>query len=388
MTSASTCTWTGAPATLGNWRTAPHNRWAFHHVREIVPSAEIRNDPGHVHPLAQGEQIEMPAVDTREGALAYDDLMEKIDIDALVVAQQGKILHERYRNGMGAGDPHILMSVSKSMLGLLYGVLSDRGLVDINAPASDYIPALQGTAFQGATIRHLLDMRTGVTFDEDYELTEGLIVDYRKSTNWNPLAAGDPVIDLHDFLLTLRETHTGHGGPFNYVSPCTDLLGWIVERVTGLPYAQAFSQHLWQPLGAERPAYITVDRVGAPRAAGGVCMTARDLTRIGLMIADGGNGVVPQSWLHDIATAGDPKAWDTGGFAKDYPGWSMHYRSKWYVIRDKGPILMCVGIHGQNLFICLNTGLVMAKFASFPTALDTSGERLGLRLFQAIRDTR
>ncbi|MEM9139740.1 MAG: serine hydrolase, partial [Pseudomonadota bacterium] len=279
--------------TLANWRQAPHSAWAFHHVREIVPSAHIAHDPGAVRPLEGGAALDVEAVDLPR-------FITEGHVDGLVVLHRGKLIFEQYANGMGPQDPHILMSVSKSMLGLLAGILADRGILDLDAMAEIYVPELTETAFAGVTVHQLLDMRTGITFDEDYEATAGAIIEYRKSTNWNPLGPGETPTDLRSFLLTLRDVDGPHGGVFDYKSPCTDLLGWIIERAAGAPYPVVFSDFFWKHVGAEAPAYITVDRLGAPRCAGGVCMTTRDLARVGQLLVDGGGDIVPAAWIDSI----------------------------------------------------------------------------------------
>jgi hypothetical protein len=98
-----------------------------------------------------------------------------------------------------------------------------------------------GQRVSGAAVRQLLDMRVGLAFDEDYLATSGPIVQYRKAINWNPLEPGETATDLRAFLPTLTATSGPHGGAFNYVSPCTDLLGWIIERASGRRYADLFS---------------------------------------------------------------------------------------------------------------------------------------------------
>ena len=368
-----------AQVTLANWRTRPFNAWAFHHVREVVPSANIAHDPNGVRVLPDG-----PALD--EEAFDINDLVESQDIDGLVVLHQGQVIFERYANGMGRDDPHILMSVSKSMLGLLAGILANKGILDLSAKAEVYVPELADTAFAGATVNQLLDMRTGITFNEDYLLNEGPIIEYRKATNWNPLGPGESPSDLRSFLVSLTDVDGQHGGIFDYKSPCTDLLGWIIERAAGQRYADVFSRFFWLKTGAENPAYITVDRLGAPRAAGGICMTTRDLARVGQMLVEDGAGVIPKAWVDEIQLNGDPQAWAGGSMAEDFPDEPMHYRAKWYVLRDRGPILMCLGIHGQNLFVDRAKGLVMARHSSMDSPMDTSGERRALKVFQAIRE--
>ncbi len=383
----------GTQVELANWRTSPYNRWAFHHVRELLPTAPIANDPRRARPF-EVEPVDLSSITVeteQSGRLDLAGFCERGEVDGLVVLYRGRLVHETYFRGMTADTPHILMSVSKSMLGLLAGILVEHGKLDPAAKATHYVPELETTAFKGATVRDLLDMRTGVTFNEDYSEADGLYQAYRKSTGWNPLDPGEAPSDLRGFYRQMTGKEEPHGGRFRYISPCTDLLAWIIERATGTRYADLMSEHLWKPLGAEQPAYITVDRLGAPRAAGGMCCTTRDLARIGQMMVDGGRGggdasVVSADWIEDIATMGDAEAWDASDFAPDYPGRPMHYRSQWYTIRDSGPLLMGIGIHGQNLMVDRGTELVLAKHASAATPLAAESERLTLRLFDAIRD--
>jgi CubicO group peptidase (beta-lactamase class C family) len=376
-----------AQVTLANWRTPPFNRWAFHHVRELLPTAEIANDPRRTRPLAVvARDLSSIRIESEAGRLDLDGYFERAEVDGFVVLYRGELIHESYFNGMDAAQPHICMSVSKSLLGLLAGVLAERGQLDTEAQASRYVPELQGTAFDGATVRQLLDMRTGVSFSEDYSEADGLYQRYRKAMGWNPLEPGDTPSDQRSFYREMTEREGAHGGPFRYISPCTDLLGWIIERAAGTRYADLMSELLWKPLGAEMPAYITLDRLGAPRAAGGMCVTTRDLARIGQMIVEGGAGIVATDWIEDISTMGDAEAWEAGDFAEDYPGMPMHYRAQWYVMRDRGPLIMALGIHGQNLYVDRGTELVVAKHASAAAPLDPTGERLTLKMFEAIRD--
>ena len=108
-------------------------------------------------------------------------------------------------------------------------------------------------------------------------------------------------------------------------------------------------------MGATADAYITVDRLGAPRAAGGMCATLRDLALVGQLVANrgrrGGRQIVPADWIEDILTGGDPAAWDAGDFAPYFPGMEAHYRSKWYVRRGEAPMAFGVGVFGQNVFV-------------------------------------
>ena len=368
-------------ASLANWRKAPYCHWAFHHVREIIPSAEIPNDPTDVWELERG------TIDT--SSLGLDDAMVATDSDAVVVLHKDKLVHESYRNGMTSRDPHILMSVSKSMLGLVAGTLVERGELAEDDLITKHVPELENTAYVGATVRDLLDMRAGVFFDEDYLATEGPIIDYRFAANWNPVPKDYAPSDLRSFMSLLTEPDGRHGGRFHYVSPNTDLLAWVFERASGMRYAELVSERLWKPLGAEASGYITVDRIGGPRAAGGKCLLARDLARVGMMMANGGqrNGkqVVPASWLEDLVKNGDPQAWKDGDVNPVWGQRDIHYRSKWYVKREAEPLIFGVGIHGQFLFVDPTKKLSIAWFGSQDSPLDSPPFEQVLATIEKIR---
>ncbi len=373
--------------TLANWRTAPFSSWAFSHVREIIQTADIPNDPADVWQLRSDLQdlTDLPIDD----GLNLKDYLDATYTDAFIVIHKGNIIAEEYRNAAGAQKPHILMSVSKSMLGALSGILADRGILDTASPITEYVPEIAGTAWNGASVQNALDMRTGIRFDEDYEATSGAIIEYRKSTGWNPLEPGESASDLRSFFHQISDTDGPHLGRFHYVSPNTDLLAWIIERAAGARYADLMSQHLWQPMGAETSAYITVDRLGAPRAAGGMCVTVRDLARVGLLVANRGNRgtsqVLPNRWVEDVLNNGDPAAWASGDFAEYFPGRDMHYRNKWYVERGDSPMMFCIGIHGQNLYVFPEQQLVVAKMSSRPAPLDPQVSQLNLKMISALR---
>ena len=382
-----------AQVNLANWRSPPFNRWAFQHVRELVPSADIANDPDNVWQLKLAP-VALDTVRVQSGAstLSFDEFVDATDTDAMVVLHRGRIVHESYFNGMGEHTPHILMSVSKSMLGLLVGQLVGHGVLDVELQALHYLPELEQTGYRAATVRDLLDMRSGILFDEDYLATSGAIIEYRKAQGWNPLAPGDAASDLRSFIQTMSQCEGSpgsQGGRFHYQSPNTDLLGWLIERATGRRYADLFSTMFWRPLGAVRSGYITVDRLGAPRCAGGMCFTARDLARVGLLVAQGGKregvSIVPETWLQDIANNGDPGAWARGDFAPYFPSIAMSYRSKWYTQQGEASQVFALGVNGQNLFVDSTNQIVIAKYSSQAAAMDTERITLTMAGVDAIR---
>jgi CubicO group peptidase (beta-lactamase class C family) len=222
-------------------------------------------------------------------------------------------------------------------------------------------------------------MRAGIVWDEDYLATSGPIIEYRKATGWNPLEPGDTPSDLKAFYQALQET-AAHGGAVHYVSPNSDLLGWVVERASGRRYAELMSERVWKKAGAERSAYVTVDRLGAPRCAGGMCVTLRDLARVGQWLIE-----ARPDFLKELESAGDARAWSAGDMAQYYPGLPMRYRSQWYAVDGEAPLVFGMGIHGQNLFIDRANAIVVAKLSSQSAPLDAA--RIGLTL-RAVSDLR
>jgi len=360
---------------LSNWRTPPYNRWAFSNVCEIVPSSVIQNNPLRV--------IKIPTSDSNINQFHLDYDGQSLDLEAwinatygdgLVIIKNGRIICEKYSGETNSRSKHILMSVSKSILGLIAGILSERGELNLSDRVDKVIPEMKQTAYAGSTIQDVLDMRAGILFKENYEATSGPIIKYRKSHLWDPLDDDEKPSDLKSFLKTLVKAEGEHGGKFHYVSTNTDLLGWIIEKETGTRYSTLLSELLWNPIGAEESAYITVDRLGAPRCAGGVCATVRDLAKIGLVISNNGSleehKIIPSSWIEDIIENGNKSAWDNGDFYELFSKNNIHYRNQWYVERGSHPMMFAVGVFGQNLFIDIYNNLVIAKVSSQPSALD------------------
>ena len=146
---------------------------------------------------------------------------------------------------------------------------------------------------------------------------------------------------------------------------------------------------LWKPMGAQCSAYVTVDRFGAPRCAGGICTTTMDLARVGqLIVQDGRRGdrpIIPAGWIEDVLRAGDPTAWAAGDLISYFGNRPMHYRSKCYVLRDRN-MALGLGVYGQNIFVDKANELVIAKVSSQPPPLDKNLIELTLRFAEAMSD--
>jgi len=365
-------------ADYSNWREPAHNRWAFSHVDEVIATAQVDNDPADISPL-------VPAPKGLGGSMVRQAVLRAIRTDAVVVLRNGKIMFEWYAQGNGPHTRHILMSSTKAVVGLLAGMLHETGELDLEAPASIYVPEIATTAYRGATIRNLLDMRTGVVLDAAQEQA------YKVATNWQPLPAGVRSADLASFFRNLAPSQRAHGGPFRYVSANTDLLGWVIERAIGQRISGLLSARLWRPMGAEDPASFAVDREGLARSAGGLCATARDVARLGQLIVDNGRRgdrqIIAESIISDIECNGDADAWRNGEWERSFAHIStnMRYRSGWYLIDDEPRTMFAMGVNGQHLFVDRANKIVVVKLSSWRRRTDPIPLWLTHRGFQQLQ---
>jgi CubicO group peptidase (beta-lactamase class C family) len=375
---------------LASWQESCNVRWAFQHMRELIPTQAIRADPGREWPLVVGPQAGVldAEVHRLDGSTATaGEVFQDTWTDALVIMRDGVVVEERYAGEMTPLTPHLLMSVTKSVVGCVAGILAQQGLLDPSAAVTHYVEEVRGSGYDGATVRDLLDMRTGVAFRETYEEPDSEVRVMERSMGWRPIQDGDPV-GMYEYLATLG-TSGPHGGVFSYRSADTDMLGWVCERAAGTRMADLVSRLLWVPMGAEHDADITCDRVGSAVHDGGMSAIARDLARFGQLLLEegrvGGHEVVPSGWLRD-AWQPPPDvreafaATDNAVVLPD--GW---YRNQfWFVPHHQGTALVCLGIHGQMIHVDRETGTVGVKLSSWPKAQNTAYLVDTLRAFGAI----
>lgn len=360
---------------LETWQEAPHNRRAFQRVDAILPTALLPRGAGPTLPLRRAP---LP--------LELDRFLARSFTDAILVARGREVVYERYLNGMTPATRHLLMSVSKSLCGVLAGRLVAARLIDVDATVSRYVPALAASAYGSATLRQVLDMTASVVFSERYGDPASEVQAQDRAAGWRPRRPQDPP-DSYAFLQSLRPAGP-HGRAFQYCSAGTDVLAWVVERVTGRRYAAVLAEEVWSRLGAEHDAFVTVDAAGFPAANGGVCATLRDLARFGRAVLDadrgrGGDTLVPGGWVRDIRQGGDPALADAA-LRRIHPGGS--YRSQWWVAGDDHGSFYAHGIYGQYLWLDPTADVVVAKLSSLPEPDDPDSWREHVATFRTICD--
>ena len=357
--------------TLESFQFGPVNRWSFSHMREILPTVNIPRDPDRFHPLEKSDDFVADFSVAFQGRKqSIDDIAAHQYTDGLLILKDGEILFEKYYGHLRQDRPHLMNSVSKSIVALVAGKLAAQGVVDLDKPVSHYVPALAKSGYGPDSLQSLLDMRDGSDYSEDYPdfTTTFRIQDCAIGWTDADYCPEDGPVGLYEFLPTIGRDNSKFG-KFSYRSGSTNVVGWVLEAATKQPLAELISEHVWQPMGAEFDANITVDEGGAVLADHGMSATLRDLGRVGLLVLnDGkalGNAVIPSAFIQDILGQKGDVSWPyplLDGYEEPY------YRSFWCGEGNPGGDVSGYGIHGQFVRVVPEAGLVIAMFSTWPRA--------------------
>ena len=253
-------------------------------------------------------------------ALAFDDLhgrrhtwrdsLAHTYTDGIVVLHRGVRVYERYLGALQPQRPHACFSITKSYAATLAAALIHERSLDEDRPVAYYLPEMAATAYEDATLRQVLDMQVGVQYSEDYADPRAQVWDYSRAGG---LRARGPDYsgpsNYYEYLVTLRKSGD-HGASFDYKTVNTEVLCWVMQRVSGISLAEMLSRRIWSRIGCEEDGYLAVDSIGVPMGGGGLSATLRDLCRFGeLMRCEGawrGTQVLPAEVIADIRRGSDP----------------------------------------------------------------------------------
>ncbi|MEO0436428.1 MAG: serine hydrolase [Pseudomonadota bacterium] len=351
-----------------NWQFGPHNRWAYTHLTEVLPSKKIRNDPQRTIPLLGRATAEKDMIiDWKGGRSTLSTVAADQYIDGILVLHKGKVHLEYYGGTLTAERTHLLWSVSKTVAGLTFAAVADAGLVDVDKSVADYVPELAESGWGADKLRDLLDMRDSSSWNEDYDAPDSTVrrQDCADGLLTGPACEDVPVVG--NYLFLPKVTHDAQrAGKFAYKSGTVDVLAWVLEAATGRRFADLVSHYVWKPMGAERDADITVDIGGFTLASGGMQSTLGDLARVGLLMANRGRAgatqVVSTSWLDDMFSRDGSRAWPL----PSSPGHKPYYRTLTWGIGDGRGTVQARGVHGQTIHVVPEHDIVIAVFSSWP----------------------
>ena len=379
-----------AGISLDNWLSAPYAQWSFQHVEDFVPTALISRGtgPAAALPAASAPVAEIPVTSTDGVATTVGAVMASTATDGWAVACRGSMVTEEYLDGLGAQTRHLLFSVSKSLVAAVVGALHGAGAIDLDAPVTRYVAALANCGYAGATVRHLLDMRSGIAFSDDYLHPTAEIHLLDEAMGWAPKSSPDVPSSLREFLLTLRQK-SDHGGPFEYRSCETDVLGWICEVAGGLRMPELMSELVWSRIGAQCDASIGVDTEGTGLFDGGISACLTDMVRFGsLFLRDGvsltGQQVVPAAWIADTLDGGPDSRQAFAASPDDtrMPG-GMYRNQVWFPYPGSN-VVLCQGMCGQMIYVNRAAEVVAAKLSTQSDSGDPQMLLDTLRAFDAV----
>ncbi|WP_119302121.1 serine hydrolase domain-containing protein [Dongia deserti] len=377
----------GAPATLtwSNWDWPPQNRWAFQHVGAFLRTARIARGHGPAWHFGSAPR-DLTAVtftDIDGATRTVGDMLTATYTDGFLVAHDGKLVAEIYMNGMERATLHLSQSMVKSFTSALVGILVGAGELAVDRLVSDYVPELANCGYRGATVSQVLDMRSGVKFDEDYLAPNSEVAMLDRASGWKPRRDAADTVSIKGLILALQQERP-HGGAFLYRSIETEVLGWIISKITGQDFATFLSNALWQPMGAEADATITIDHEGTGLADGGFNASLRDYARFGQLFLDSGargtKQVVPEAWVLACRT-GDVDAFRPN-YAERYAVFpNAAYSKQWWVFDTVTGLHQARGIYGQLIHVEPARRLVVVKLSSW---LDPINDALSATTFRAI----
>jgi len=371
------------------WDRTPWNRWSFQHIREILPTTEVWRGTGAswLLPEAENNLDELEFVNQQNQSTTLLEWLTDNYADGIAVSHRGTLVYERYFNRMTQRTLHLSQSMAKSVTSAVAGILVGRGQLDPEEKITSYLPELKETAWNGATLRHALDMTSGVRYIEDYEALDSDIAVTDVASGWRTPQQGIPTFAcIWDQIISLNQTTRPHGVRFEYRSIETDVIAHCMERITGTRLAELISHELWQPLGAEESACFTVDGIGYPLADGGFNATLRDYARFGQMLCNRGVGngrqIVPSEWISDTFAA-DPSLFGEP-FNRGFENGA--YRNQFWIRDIHRQVIMARGVFGQLIYVDMDNDLVVTRLASWPEFLSLERKLDDLAAIDAITD--
>jgi len=335
---------------------------SFSHFDEIFPGRLVRKAaaPSRLVRLA-----EPPLAWTFEGAArTVDDYLARTPTTGLLLARDDTILIERYQYGRTDRDRLTSFSMAKTVTAMLVGIAIAEGAIrSIDDLAGAYVPELAATEYGRTSLRHLLQMSSGVRFSEDYEGHDDFAT-LRANTYRLQGAGGSSA------LLPFNQRDVPPGTRFSYSSAETQVLGLVLARAVGRPVAQYLEEKIWQPMGAEADATWLIDNAGQEATFGGLNAVLRDWARLALLLAhDGhwrGRQIIPASWVLEATTVREDQPHLKPGVATPIFG----YGYQTWILPTKRRMFLLWGVRGQRIFVHPEYKLVMVNTSVQKTSHD------------------
>jgi CubicO group peptidase (beta-lactamase class C family) len=325
----------------------------FSNMKELIPTVTIKKS-GTPHRFDHDLQS-LPEHYLYKGQQkSLQEFLTRSSTTALLVLKGNDITYEDYFQGTTEFDRRISWSMAKSFLSAIFGVAVEEGHIkDLNQAVTEYVPELMGSGYEGVSIKNVLQMSSGVAFNEDYQ-------DFNSDINrFGRLMALGGSFD--DFAASLVNENQ-QGTFLHYVSIDTHVLGMVLRNATGQSISEYFNQKLWSKLGTEEDAIYITDSTGEPMVLGGLNLLTRDFARFGkLFLDDGqwaGQQVIPEKWVKASVTPDAPHLMPG---KRDSAKLELGYGYQWWLPVNADEEFMALGVYDQFIYVNKKANVVIVK---------------------------
>ena len=356
----------GSTIDLSNWHEPANRNWSYRNTVDVLPhTKKIFRGDGPVHALGDAPvDISSVTVNYLNRDMSLEEYLRESHSDGFLVLNGNDVVYENYRR-MDLNDRHLCQSVTKTTVCASIGELITSGLIDPRKTVDTYIPDV-ASGFSGVAVQDLLDMNVALDFSEDFTDPNAEIYEYEMVTCWHPDTGGQ-ANGMLDYVSKLQHDPAFRlDGTTHYLCPNTDMLGSIIEKVSGRTFTDLFQEGIYQHIGAEADAYYCTDTRGAAICSGGMILRLRDLARYAQTfankgVANDGTQVIPQAWMDDCL--------DTTKGTSYYLGRGYQYHNQ---ITSNGLALCHLGVGGQMIYANTVTKVVVVQFST--TSAPSNGD--------------
>jgi len=313
-------------------------------------------------------------------------MLEELSTTALVVVKDGAIVFEGYYQGTGKDDLRISWSMSKSFVSALTGLALERGDIEsLDDPVTKYAPSLKGSAYDGVSLRNVMNMASGIEFNEDY-------LDPKSDINkmGTVLAVGG---SLDKFAAKQKNIARPAGEAWQYCSIDTHVISMVLRAATDMTLQEYFIENLWSKIGASADATYSTDSKGNAFALGGLNVRTRDYALFGELFRNegkrGDTQIIPAGWVKKSTQPSAPPMVEGHNATED--GAEFGYGYQWWMPPNADGEYYAVGVYGQYIYVNPKAGIVIAKNATHREFMeaDETGEGYmaqNLTMFRAIAE--
>jgi len=341
-----------------SYMSQPYSFYYFHNMDQLNLRTDRIKKADRTYPLREPVRERTFEYTFQGRRYSLNEYFKRNFVTGFLVLRDDQIIIEKYFHEADRNSRFVSQSLSKSIVSILVGAAVEEGAIkSIDDPVATYLPYLSESGYRNVTVKNLLQMSTGVRYSEDYgdPKSEAALLGAA-------LLTGNP--SFQDYAQSIQPTSTPAGTKFEYQSVNTQVLGLLLEKVTGKRLNEYTQEKLWKKIGSQSDAFF-YESPKQPDTCAFACFNAtlRDYARIGLMMLQGGalgeQRVVSSKWVKDSTTPDAP-------YLKPRPG-GLGYAYQWWIPSGKDGVYMGLGIYGQCIYVNPTHHVVIVQTSAWPS---------------------